>query len=643
MRILMRNPFSAMAAAGLCITAVLFSPANAQTISDSALQQIQALLQEKRARNPVQRKLSTSLVFASLRTRGLTPANIDTLGNAATSLELDNRYGVLVDIKAPPSAELLGTIHQAGGRVISASPLGSIRARVPVNLLEAFANRGDIRFIKAGLRPRSFGAQWRNLMGRQRPPAPILAWADNGPAGFFRYFGSAFFIGLTTTQGYVTHAANTAFQTYGAKGTGVRVGVLSDSAEYLPALIATGDLPADAQNVADIVDGPGTSEGSAMMEIVYDMAPGVKLFFASAFNSPENFADNIRLLRNTYNCDVIVDDVSWSDEGAFQDTVVAQAVKDVTQSGAVYFSSAGNSGNLTNGNASAWEGDFNPGGASGPYTLHSFGTTTSNRLRTTTSAVELHWADPWGASSNDYDLFILNAAGTSVLAASTDAQDGTGNPFEEVFSSAGFPANSQVVIAALTGAAQPRALHLEAFFGEPLLISTAGQTHGHAATGGCALSNPGCAGRSFGVAAVAWNSARGATRPFVGGASNPTEPFSSDGPRRVFYYADGTPITPGNFLFGTGGGVVLQKPDVAAADGVSTRTPGFSPFYGTSAAAPHAAAVAAIVKSAKPSATGAQIYGALTSTALDIRAPGVDRDSGFGIVMAPAAVNAILH
>ena len=91
------------------------------------------------------------------------------------------------------------------------------------------------------------------------------------------------------------------------------------------------------------------------------------------------------------------------------------------------------------------------------------------------------------------------------------------------------------------------------------------------------------------MAAVAWNSARGATRAFVGGASNPTETFSSDGPRRMFYKPDGTPITAGNFLFGTNGGVVLVKPDISAADGVDRRTPGFSPFFGTSAAAPHAA------------------------------------------------------
>ena len=53
--------------------------------------------------------------------------------------------------------------------------------------------------------------------------------------------------------------------------------------------------------------------------------------------------------------------------------------------------------------------------------------------------------------------------------------------------------------------------------------------------------------------------------------------------------------------------------------------------------------VAAIVKSARPSATGADIFTAFTTTALDIRAVGIDRDSGYGLIMAPAAVNAILH
>lgn len=117
------------------------------------------------------------------------------------------------------------------------------------------------------------------------------------------------------------------------------------------------------------------------------------------------------------------------------------------------------------------------------------------------------------------------------------------------------------------------------------------------------------------------------------------EAFSSDGPRRIFYNADGTPITPGNFL--STGGVVRQKPDIASANGVVTAFPsgsGFNPFFGTSAAAPHAAGVAALLKSFKPSLTPQQIRTILTSTALDIEGSGVDRDSGYGIVMANRAL-----
>jgi hypothetical protein len=133
---------------------------------------------------------------------------------------------------------------------------------------------------------------------------------------------------------------------------------------------------------------------------------------------------------------------------------------------------------------------------------------------------------------------------------------------------------------------------------------------------------------------------------FRRGSANPTETFSSDRPRKIFFKPDGTAITPGNVLFATNGGETLVKPDIAAADGVTTRTgpPFFSPFFGTSAAAPHAAAIAALVKSARPDYTNAQIVTAMLATALDIRAPGLDPDSGHGIVMALEAVNyALTH
>ncbi len=86
-----------------------------------------------------------------------------------------------------------------------------------------------------------------------------------------------------------------------------------------------------------------------------------------------------------------------------------------------------------------------------------------------------------------------------------------------------------------------------------------------------------------------------------------------------------------------------RKPDITAADGVSTTLPPFSglnPFYGTSAAAPHAGAIAALVKSANPTLTPRQIRTILTSTALDNEAPGYDYNGGYGIVMAYQALQA---
>ena len=105
---------------------------------------------------------------------------------------------------------------------------------------------------------------------------------------------------------------------------------------------------------------------------------------------------------------------------------------------------------------------------------------------------------------------------------------------------------------------------------------------------------------------------------------------------------DGTAITAGNFS--STGGKLLQKPDLTAASCVTTATPGFSPFCGTSAAAPHAAAIGALMLEAAggpDQVSLAQLRTAMTGAALDIEATGIDRDSGAGIVMAPGAVDAV--
>jgi hypothetical protein len=235
--------------------------------------------------------------------------------------------------------------------------------------------------------------------------------------------------------------------------------------------------------------------------------------------------------------------------------------------------------------------------------------------------VTLKWSDPLGASGNDYDMFAFD--GSFVTDYSVNGQNGDDDPLEWV----GAYPGDYIWVTKFSGAA--RALRLDTNRAR-LVISTAGAVVGH--NGG------------DGTISVAATDGRipGVPNPFVGGTTNPVETYSSDGPRRMFYNPNGTAITPGNVLFGTGGGVDLKKPDITAADCVTTTTPGFIPFCGTSAAAPHAAAIAALLKSADNHPGGGQVLAAMFATALDVTpGAGWDRNSGVGIVMANSAAGVL--
>ncbi len=498
---------------------------------------------------------------------------------------------ILVDIKAIVTPALVAQIQGLGGIIKSSLPqFNAVRALIPLTQLEAVAAATNVSFIKA--------AERYKLR-----------------------------TGSVDSQGDVTHRAALARSTFGIDGTGVKVGVLSDSVDFLAESQATGNL-----GPVTILPGqsgvPGSGEGTAMLEIIHDLAPGAQLFFSTAGGSQASFANNILNLRAA-GCDIIVDDVGFYAESPFQDGVIAQAITTVTGSGALYFSAAGNDGNLDSGASGTWEGNFVNGGtvtgtpvSARGGSLHSFGAVTFDTIVDPGQGiVNLLWSDPLAGSANDYDLYILDSGGANVVSGSINVQNGTQDPYEQAF-----PTNAleQVVIVATTGAAA-RFLHVGLVEGQ-LTNGTAGATVGHAASAG-----------ALGVAAV--DVATAYPGAFTGGAANPVEYFSSDGPRRIFYDAVGNPLTPGNFL--ASGGVVLSKPDITAANGVVTSLPlngGLNPFFGTSAAAPHAAAIAALIKSYNPNLTAGQISGILTNTALDIMAPGYDRDSGFGIVMAYQAL-----
>jgi Subtilase family len=591
---------AAAAGYGMLVAATILlacGAGDAQPISEAALQQIRALSEEKAARTVVQRKIGSHLLYAAKQQRGEPIAR----GMASLRLNLQTDAGsrVLVDISAAVSVVVVNTIVQLGGAVVSEFPeYGAIRAWLPVDAIEPLAALADVRSIRPAAEP------------THRK--------------------------LTTSEGDAAHRANLARSAFAIDGSGVKVGALSDSVDFLSTVQATGDVAAvtvlPGLSGVDTCPPTGTArctgEGTALLEIVSDLAPGASLFFATADGGDAAMAASITALRAA-GCDIIFDDISYFDEPVFQDGVIAQAVDAVTADGAVYVSAAGNGGNEDDATSGTWEGNFVASSTTFPIgggteTLHDFGGgITLDRITTQLNPggfVVLQWSDAFGASANDYDLFLLNASGTQVVAASTDVQNGTGDPLEGVdISQFRNTTGLQIAIGLFDGS--PRCLHLDTNEGG-LTLHTAGEIYGHSA----AVS-------ALSIAAV---SAAGRTTPFTGGAADPVEPFSSDGLRRIFYEADGTPITPGNLL--STGGTVRQKPDVAAADGVSVSTPGFDPFFGTSAAAAHAAAIAALAKSANPGLSASQIQSVLTSTALDVEAAGVERDSGYGLLDALAAV-----
>jgi photosystem II stability/assembly factor-like uncharacterized protein len=618
--------------------AALQEPQTSDRIPQRALDQIQALIREKESRTPVQRRLDSQLIYRLKAMRG------QSMAEGVTSLTTDvpqDGGRLVIDVTARVTDVLLQRLGALGVEIVEVDRGNrSLRLKADLDQLETIAGFPQVVFIQPkqeaitsrlpgtalGRFSASDRAARRRHVGEALGRALEAAYASR-VVETQEALASGTGQGSKTSEGDQTHRAAAARGTFNVNGAGVKIGVLSDGVTSLAASKALGDL-------GDVTVLPGQAgsgdEGTAMLEIIHDLAPGAQLYFATAFSGITSFAQNIRNLRAA-GCDIIVDDVFYYVETPFQDGqattvgsntnagVVIQAVKDVTAAGAMYFSSAGNSGNLTFGTSGTWEGDFVDGGATASPLpagrIHSFGSQTYNALTASSGPINLSWSDPLGASANDYDLFRLSAAGT-VLASSTNVQSGTQDPYEQV--SAGASGDRLVIVKSSAGAG--RFLHLDTNRGR-LAIATTGQTHGHAASS---------AANSFGVAATP------AVGPYPNpfSSSNHIETFSSDGPRRVFYRDDGAPITPGNVS--SSGGQVLNKPDITAADGTSvTGVGGFSnPFFGTSAAAPHAAAIAALIKSSNPGLTPAQIRAAMTTTAIDIEATGLDRDSGAGIVMA---------
>lgn len=385
----------------------------------------------------------------------------------------------------------------------------------------------------------------------------------------------------------------------GYTGKGIKIGVISDGVDNRADSQATGDLPATI-NMHPTMPG-SDDEGTAMLEIIHDLAPDAELYFCG----PGTSAEMVECMNwfVAQGCHVAVDDLGYYGEPYFADGLIAQGAANVVQQGLVYVSACGND------NKKHYQGNFNPSTVNTGY--HNFGTDDVLEIEASDDfRVILQWSDPMQASANDYDLKLLQQVGDSweIVESSEFIQDGDDNPFEYVFyNTSGIYG---VGIEKRTSA-QPR--ELELFLLGSAYITDQDRVDGDAIFGHPAVES---------VISV--------------GAINADDPstiayYSSHGPSTI--YTDFTLQTR----------VERQSLDGAGIAGVETKTGqlGYfsNPFYGTSASAPHIAAVAALMLEANPALTPAQVSQALQNTATDMGTVGYDTTYGAGLFDAYAAVN----
>ncbi|MFN8346836.1 MAG: S8 family serine peptidase [Spirosomataceae bacterium] len=477
-------------------------------------------------------------------------------------------------------------------------------------------------------------------------------------------------------QGDAALKADIARTTYSVNGAGVKVGVLSDSYNYLggaPAGVTAGELPGPGnpdgfttpvQVLADIPSPEvGIDEGRAMIEIVHDVAPGAQKAFATAYPDEAGFAANITALKNA-GCNVIVDDIIYYAEPMFQDGIVAQAVNAVKAAGVSYFSSEGNNLN------ESFEVTYRPGTVTPaspvfggvPITAHNFAAPGDPDkffipIRIVDGAVfSFQWNNPFksvspgstGATS-DLDIhFFTGPTGTGYIGSAFDANigadaveltgfNGTGTIYMLIQrfdvgvnaepGSGADPTLLKMVVFGGTYPQTPFPAQSPAFAGN----YAAGTGYGHAnATG------------AMGVGAVRF------TQTPVFGVTPPViEYFSSRGGVPILFDLAGDAL---------GAPELRNKPDLSAPDGGNTSffysdsgidADALPNFFGTSAAAPYAAAVAALmIQSRNGNAfTPDQLKTVMLNSCIDMDDPdlpgfqtGFDFRTGSGLLQADLAI-----
>jgi subtilisin family serine protease len=467
--------------------------------------------------------------------------------------------------------------------------------------------------------------------------------------------------GSVISEGVAQLRVDEAREVFPLRGKGITVGVLSDSfdlatkaasggaiATHAQQDIVSNDIPGPAGTCSDqqlsvrvLEEGPvkeATDEGRAMLQIVHDLAPHASLAFASAFNGELSFAENIERLARPVSeggagADVIVDDVAYFEEPFFQDGPVAAAIDQVASEGVTYLTAAGND-NLFDevGNeVASWEAPAYRDSGECPAEVESlppipfnpshcmnfdFGggpadTTFGIKIDPgETLIADLQWAEPWNGVSVDLDAFLLSESGELLSGSVERNVTKTQMPVEIVGWKNTEPTSEtfQLVVNRQSGVTNPRLKIILMEDGSGFAETEYPESSGGDVVGPTIYGHAGSAS-AISVAAIRFNTI---VEP---------EEFSSRGPVTHYFEPVEGPLPAAPLLTPE----ELTKPDVTASDCVATtffafKAGGVWRFCGTSAAAPHAAAVAALLRQGDGNATAQQIRESLVETATPIGA-----------------------
>jgi len=530
-------------------------------------------------------------------------------------------------------------IVDARGRVLVSARFASVAAGT---LGRVRAAGGVVTFVDSATRSVTLAVHPRDLTAIGAIPGTqfvgeVLAPEVNGICR----------TGAFISEGDTQLLASDARSRFHVDGRGVTVGVLSDSYDSLhgaAADVANAELPGtanpcgDIQPVKVVQDDGVTDEGRAMAQIVHDLAPGARIDFATGHGGPEQFAANIRRLARL-GAKVIVDDVTYQNEPLYQEGVVGKAVADVVAAGVSYFASAGNFNVIVAGQdvASYEAPSFRPMSCPAAVTAREGGAATLRCQNFATHGapdstdsltfsagglfdVALGWDEPQFGVRTDLDLALVNDASGAVVSLANTNNLKSQQAIENLSATVGAGSYSLVVVR-FAGKATPRfkllmyrAKNLTSVEYNPTdTTDTIGPTlAGHVAAIGAST-----------VAAVPYSS------------STTVETYSARGPA-TYCWGPVVGTMPAAALHPC----ITKQVDIAATTGVQNSFFGSGPlhrFYGTSAAAPHAAAIAALQLEYRSCATPATIRAAQAASGRPVGAFGASA-VGSGLLDAVVAV-----